>query len=654
MDGQWTEMVGEYMKKNKGMTIVEVIISLVILVIISSMVLSVSKSYLVQFSTVRRDITAEGFGRRGNTEKTIEEIENLIAVRNEISDIVSSSEQQIKYIDLELKKPSLSAADKDKLNDEKSHLVALMGQKKKEEQNAKKNLEPYLDKKNSWTYVKLKLDSTEISKKEDPNVDFVYITSPNTITKHSITGWVFGTTSSQKIPILSDIVRYLHSDTTANREQQVADNVTGQTLYAKSEYVPGFENRDNLEQVAWYQSRPGYHIFPLDLNKLSLNDSEKEKLQKLLEGNEFYPVFPTDYNYISKKGVSGPGYTDKKIQIANTMENGFVVCGIRPYTKQGILGRLVGSTPIYISKLPFGKDDYLFREDISIINPNKLLKKYSPDTASNIKVKELYAWNNEEASSTQGQFSVPLGKEGVPYLLQPEQTGIIKENGTEFETKSRYLSFAGDTVGVVSPLREKQFNFFVVFGRGSTVNQEGNIISIPFLRDNVKATEITATGSGNEVRIDKVTVLAKIGFDKIQLIQPEQVLVSKTGKQCKVEEEMLATKDISNDMKKVEFGKKAGIFMVDKKKNNLSVELNGENLGNFNVSKWNLYDNMNSSVYFGSLAQIDDVKLSTEAAEKNEYKSAEVHVYEMVATKPKTSGGIKDQTDALKDKYGIE
>ncbi len=643
-------MVGEHMKKNRGMTIIEVVVSFVILVIISAMVLSVSMNYLVQFHTVRRDITGEGFERRGETEEQIEEIVGLIQLQNEIVEIISSTDDQIAAIDLKLNNLSLSLSsdEKKKLKEEKESLKTLKGEKETEQKKVEDKLKPYRDKvsssvqgKNSWDSFQLTFKSTKhVSKAE--NKDFVYVTSPKTGVKHSMAGWVFGNSTNRKIPILEKVVRYFQSDTPGNREQQVADYAVGRTLYAKSEYLSGFENRDNLEQIVWYKSRPGYHIYPLTWNT------------EQWDNQDFYPAFPMDYDYIPKVGVSGPGYTEKQITIDNSMEEGFLVCGIRPYTKQGILGRLVGSMPIYLSKLPFDKKYCLFREDISIINPNELIKKYPPDGDGDIKVKELEAWNNEEVSSSQGKFSVPTGKEGVLYLLRPEQTGIIRKDGTEFETKSRYFSFSGDMVGIVTPLQEEQFKFFVVFGKGSTVNQEGNIISIPFLQDNVKATEITAVGSGNNVEVDKVTVLAKFGFEKIQLIRPEQILTSKNGKRCKVEEQILATADISEDMKKkIEFGKKAGVFTIEKGRSNLKFELSGQPLGEFDISSKGLYsDSRKASVYLGSLAQIDDIKLSTEAAVKGEYKSAEVHIYELLALKEHVNA--KTQTDAMMERYGIE
>lgn len=620
------------------MTIVEVIISFVILVVISAMVLSVSMNYLKQFKTVRQNITEKGFGYRGDAEEQMEKIANLISVRNEKGDIISSAEQRINYIALEL---ANSTGDKKKLEDEKKSLEKLKEESEKEQKNTEKELESYLDKENDWDTCQLVFNSIKISKKKDKN--FVYVASSKTGVDPSVKGWIFGNYINLKIPILKEVVRYFNSDTSENREQQVVGYVTGRTLYAKSEYLSGFDNPDNLEQVVWYQSRPGYHIYPLTWDMTEWNNQD------------FYPAFPMDYVYIPKKGVSGPGYTEKHITIDRSMEGSFVVCGIRPYTKQGILGRLVGSMPIYISKLPFDKQNCLFREDISIINPNKLIDRYPPDNEGNIKVKELYAWNNEESSSQQSMFRVPADKEGVAYFLQPEQTGIIKEGGTNFETKSRYLAFSGDSVGVIPSFQTDKFSLFAVFGYGSTVNHEGNIMSIPFLRDKAVAIEVSASGKEEKTEADRVAVLAKIGFEKIELIQPEQIALSRwTQKQCKVEEEILATIDISDIMKqKIEFGKKAGIFTVVRNGDHLEFGLNGESLGSFDVSEKNLYnDNQAPSAYLGSLIQTDDIKLSKEAVKKEEYKSAEVHIYEMLALNEREK--VNDMIDALKKKYGIE
>ena len=71
------------MKRKRGMTLVEVIISFVIIVIVGTMIVSVFGSYLNKFKIVRDDITTKGFKNQGTVEEQAEQIIDKVSFRNE-------------------------------------------------------------------------------------------------------------------------------------------------------------------------------------------------------------------------------------------------------------------------------------------------------------------------------------------------------------------------------------------------------------------------------------------------------------------------------------------------------------------------------------------------------------------------------------------
>ena len=76
------------MKRKRGMTLVEVIISFVIIVIVGTMIVSVFGSYLNKFKIVRDDITTKGFKNQGTVEEQTEQIIDKVSFRNEAGSIL--------------------------------------------------------------------------------------------------------------------------------------------------------------------------------------------------------------------------------------------------------------------------------------------------------------------------------------------------------------------------------------------------------------------------------------------------------------------------------------------------------------------------------------------------------------------------------------
>lgn len=112
-----------------------------------------------------------------------------------------------------------------------------------------------------------------------------------------------------------------------------------------------------------------------------------------LVGNNFTPIFPDYYDFIYEKDTSGQdttAFVSTKFDNKTTsiplkgLAGHFVVCGIRTHSEQGILGNLSGSEPIYIWDLPLPKQNYLLQENISLINPRKLMDDHQLPEADKV------------------------------------------------------------------------------------------------------------------------------------------------------------------------------------------------------------------------------------------------------------------------------
>lgn len=658
------------MNKQRGITLVEVIISFVILIIIGTMVVSVFGTYLNKFRVVNEDITAKGFKNQGTVEEQTEQILDRVSFRNEAGEMILSLDAEHKL--------STNLVEKAKIKKK---------QEKKEKELNKANdfLKKYKDNENDWERAKttsgdnfvLKSNSGERiwQKKGIGKEDIYQVYALDGSSKVLMTAWIFGNNTVDKVPIIRDIVRYVDNDTTANREKQVEECIAGKnhTLYVKIKYLKGFENKkETPELVTWYKSEPGYHIYPWTWT-----------LEELAP-RPYSPIFPDSYDFVYKKDSSG---RDTSVPLSTTfdaskttsiplkgLEGHFVVCGIRTYSEQGVLGFLSGSEPIYIWNLPIERDRYLLYENISLINPHQLMEEHNvPEvervSTKSFEVNSIKPWNNGEVNG--GQVISDMNQNVKKALYMPdgvEKTGKIKgKNGKEFDTWARYLDFNKDS-GYQVELSEypKQSTLFVSFGRGILIDQtvgetpqqqqenlSGNVLCAIFDIE----TEGTPSTGGGSATVNAKTFLM-IGMNQATVFRPKQT-ISKFGNNYEVAEKVETTNLFSSfDKDILKYGEKGAIVALSNDNGNLNVMLNGKSILSTQMpgSKIN-FDK--TKIYLGDIRSVDEVKNCIDPQELgktnlNPYQSAKMHFYEISAIDSVKTDDIEAVYKDMMSRYGTK
>ena len=633
------------MKRKRGMTLVEVIISFVIIVIVGTMIVSVFGSYLNKFKIVRDDITTKGFKNQGTVEEQTEQIIDKVSFRNEAGSILLG----------------LDAEEKISTNpSEKAKIKKKIKKLQKEQTEAIQFLKKYKDQENDWERAKTVSGSNFVltsntgekiwQKKGIGKEDVYQVYALDGSSKLLMTAWIFGNNTVDKVPIIREIVRYVDTDTPVNRAKQIEEYGANKKLFVKIKYLRGFENKkDTPELVTWYQSIPGHHIYPWtwDVGELI--------------GNEYTPIFPDSYDFIYKKDSSGQDTSvplSTKFDANKTtdipikgLEGHFVVCGIRTYSEQGILGGLSGSEPIYIWDLPISKNQYLLYENISLINPHQLMEEHNiPEvervSTKSFEVNSIKPWNNGEVNG--GQVVSDMNQNVKKALYMPdgaEKTGKIKgKNGKEFDTWARYLDFNKDS-GYQVELSEypKQSTLFVSFGRGIPIdptvgetpqqqqeNLSGNVLCAIFDIE----TEGTPSTGGGSTTVNAKTFLM-IGMNQATVFRPKQT-ISKFGNNYEVAEKLETTNLFSSfDKDILKYGEKGAIVALSNNNGSLNVMLNGKSILSTQMpgSKIN-FDK--TKIYLGDIRSVSEMKNCIDPQELgktdlNPYQSAKMHFYEVSA-----------------------
>lgn len=650
------------MKKQSGITLVEVVISFSIIVIISMMVVSVSGSYFSRFKVVREDITAKGFKNQGTLEGQTEKIMDRISFRNESASII-----------LGLKAEKGLTSDMDEI----AKLDKAITETTKKKNKADEFLKEYKDTENDWEREKttigddfvLQSDKGDrIWQKKGKDKEDVYQVYAMDGTNMLMTAWIFGNTTVDKVPIIREIVRYVDMDTPTNREKQIEEYRDNKRLYVKIKYLKGFENKkDTPEQVTWYKTLPGYHIYPWTWEVAEL------------VGNNFTPIFPDYYDFIYEKDTSGQDTTvpvSTKFDANKTtsiplkgLAGHFVVCGIRTYSEQGILGNLSGSEPIYIWDLPLPKQNYLLQENISLINPHKLMDDHQLPEADKVptkafKVKSINPWNNENDKST-GKITAISGanlsstdSSGANYMPDAvDKTGTVQgTDGRTFDSRARYLDFDKNSGYKVSLLpNHDQFSIFLSLGRGTEKadleeeekeNKSGNVLCMS-LTEKVKGLVVGEVDAKTflMIRMDEAVIFRP--KQKVRVGLKEQELEAKT---------YTATFENADDI--LQYQNKGMIITLQKDRGKFLLYLNGKSIS-FKDAEHVQFDTSQTEIYLGNVTEVEDIKklISAEELHKdklNSYQSAKMHLYEISAIKEVGEDKIDKVNEAMMKRYGIE
>ena len=206
------------MKRKRGMTLVEVIISFVIIVIVGTMIVSVFGSYLNKFKIVRDDITTKGFKNQGTVEEQAEQIIDKVSFRNEAGSILLG----------------LDAEEKISTNpSEKAKIKKKIKKLQKEQTEAIQFLKKYKDQENDWERAKTVSGSNFVltsntgekiwQKKGIGKEDVYQVYALDGSSKLLMTAWIFGNNTVDKVPIIREIVRYVDTDTPVNRAKQIEE-----------------------------------------------------------------------------------------------------------------------------------------------------------------------------------------------------------------------------------------------------------------------------------------------------------------------------------------------------------------------------------------------------------------------------------------------
>lgn len=180
------------MKRKRGMTLVEVIISFVIIVIVGTMIVSVFGSYLNKFKIVRDDITTKGFKNQGTVEEQAEQIIDKVSFRNEAGSILLG----------------LDAEEKISTNpSEKAKIQKKIKKLKKEQTEAIQFLKKYKDKENDWERAKTVSGSNFVltsntgekiwQKKGIGKEDVYQVYALDGSSKLLMTAWIFGNNTAR-------------------------------------------------------------------------------------------------------------------------------------------------------------------------------------------------------------------------------------------------------------------------------------------------------------------------------------------------------------------------------------------------------------------------------------------------------------------------
>lgn len=652
------------MKKKQGMTLVEVIISFVIIVIVGTMIVSVLGNYLNKFKVVRDDITTKGFKNQGTVEEQAEQIIDKVSFRNEAGSILLG----------------LDAEEKISTNpSEKAKIQKKIKKLQKEQTEAIQFLKKYKDQENDWERAKTVSGSNFVltsntgeklwQKKGIGKEDVYQVYALDGSSKLLMTAWIFGNNTVDKVPIIREIVRYVDTDTPVNRAKQIEEYVANKKLFVKIKYLRGFENKkDTPELVTWYKSLPGYHVYPWTWESGEL------------VSNDYTPIFPDSYDFIYKKDSAG---NDTSVPLSTKfdankttdipikgLEGHFVVCGIRTYSEQGILGGLSGSEPIYIWDLPISKNQYLLYENISLINPHQLMKEHGIseqklDTSFGIQL--IKPWSNRE---TMGGTIISNPNTGKAMYAPNgvEKTGELKgNNGKTFDAAARYLDFNKDSgYQVELSAYPKQSTLFVSFGRGIPIdptvgetpqqqqeNLSGNVLCAVFDIE----TEGTPSTGGGSTTVNAKTFLM-IGMNQATVFRPKQT-ISKFGKNYEVAEKIETTNLFSSfDKDILKYGEKGAIVALSNNNGSLNVMLNGKSILSTQMpgSKIN-FDK--TKIYLGDIRSVDEVKNCIDPQELgktnlNPYQSAKMHFYEVSAINSVKNEDIEAVYKDMMSRYGTK
>ncbi len=288
------------MKKNRGFTLAEVIMALVIVTILAQLVLMTLGNMNVQLSRERKR-TEHAFKEQGEMEKRIEEIEKLI----------------------ETKLDSLTI-----INDTASTTTQITEAKKKLKV-AQKELDKYPSFEQNLNGQKIRIYRLEVPRYNTQDKQSAVLTSWVVESK----GLVFPIPEIRKVEI-------------AVKGKAVASYGIWKDKQKMSSKVEYGKNKDKLftEQYLWQLSRPGFHMI-----------SPEQEAHKPPEAYTSlrYPSFPRDYEFITKTGQSSPSETGKELSlITKEMRGRFVALGLRATTREGKISPEKGSNPYYVVGYP--------------------------------------------------------------------------------------------------------------------------------------------------------------------------------------------------------------------------------------------------------------------------------------------------------------
>ncbi|MDO4793127.1 MAG: prepilin-type N-terminal cleavage/methylation domain-containing protein [Filifactor alocis] len=288
------------MKKNRGFTLVEVIMALVIVTILAQLVVVTLGNMNIQLSRERKR-TEHAFKEQGEMEKRIEAVEALI----------------------ETKFDSLAV-----INDPTSTTTQIK-EAKKNLNNAQKELDKYPSFEQSLNGQKIKIYQLETPRYNTQDVQSGVLTSWVVESKAS----VFPVPEIKKIEIAVKGEAVVSYGTWRDKQR----------MRSKVEYG---KNKDKLftEQYVWQLSRPGFHmIFP---------EKEAYKPPETYTSVR-YPSFPKDYEFITKGTNSSPSETGKELSlITEDMKGRFISLGLRATTREGKISPEKGSNPYYVIGYP--------------------------------------------------------------------------------------------------------------------------------------------------------------------------------------------------------------------------------------------------------------------------------------------------------------
>lgn len=303
------------MAKRKGFTLVEVIISFVIISICATMVLITLGGMNTQLSK-ERIRTENAFGEQGKLEKEIEKVELLVQDKLKQQDIIND--------------PATTPVN---LAEAQSKLASI-----------KIELEKY---ESGTDYI------------NGQNIVYYRVKVPryNTQGEHisNLTSWVV---ESKGLFFPMPEIKNL----TTNVRNQVIEpygvKKIGKEMVSKVEYG---KNKELLfkEQYTWYVSRPGFHMV--------MPKGEKWKPEETHIGS-VYPAQGKDFRFVTLPGGSTPSEKNKNLsRIREDMIGSFIACGLRPTIKEGKIGNETFSNLYYIADYPRSVNNILGAVDASLI-----------------------------------------------------------------------------------------------------------------------------------------------------------------------------------------------------------------------------------------------------------------------------------------------